>query len=173
MSNDNKPINNDNDVATLIKAKRISLNLSLRDFAQKYGISTTVLNQLELGRIKTPSMKTISLLANALEMPITVLCSMYSIPIDNNDVCNKENKPIDIKQGLIEALLRYGISDTYLNEVFGYIDYLKDKSLKERTENSSDFFNEIDNCNNSLLNPVHVKKQKQKVNRVRSVDFGN
>lgn len=137
--NEQKPTNNDKlkEAGNLIKAKRLSLNKSLRAFAKEYGISSSVLNQLELGNIKTPSMKTISALANALDMPIISLCSMYSIPIDDNCTCENESKPIDPKQNLIEALFRYGIHDSYIDTALDYINYLKYKTQEDKQSTES------------------------------------
>lgn len=118
----------ENNPGILLKARRIELGLTMREFAAKYNMSAAVLNQLEKGKIKYPSMKTLYAIADALEFPINTVCTLYSITANNNeedtDKSSEEQSP---KQKLISALLSYNVPDDKVETIIDYIDFVKKK----------------------------------------------
>lgn len=116
----------ENNPGVLLKARRIELGLTMREFAAKYNMSAAVLNQLEKGKIKYPSMKTLYAIADALEFPINTVCALYSITAkeEDDDKSSEEQSP---KQKLISALLSYNVPDDKVETIIDYIDFVKEK----------------------------------------------
>lgn len=118
----------ENNPGILLKARRIELGLTMREFAAKYNMSAAVLNQLEKGKIKYPSMKTLYAIADALEFPINTVCALYSITANNNEEdADKSSEEQSPKQKLISALLSYNVPDDKVETIIDYIDFVKEK----------------------------------------------
>ena len=117
----------ENNPGILLKARRIELGLTMREFAAKYNMSAAVLNQLEKGKIKYPSMKTLYAIADALEFPINTVCALYSITANNEEDTDKSSEEQSPKQKLISALLSYNVPDDKVETIIDYIDFVKEK----------------------------------------------
>lgn len=128
----------ENNPGVLLKARRIELGLTMREFAAKYNMSAAVLNQLEKGKIKYPSMKTLYAIADALEFPINTVCALYSITANNEEDTDKSSEEQSPKQKLISALLSYNVPDDKVETIIDYIDFVKEKDenfiLNRRTK---------------------------------------
>lgn len=120
-------INDSKGIGALLAIKRKELGLSTRAFANKYGFSSTVLNQLEHNKISNPSMKNLKAISNALEIPLNVIFRYYDV----HEVLMKD-APISHKQNLIEALSSYGLPASCINDVIDYIKYRIVCSNKEK-----------------------------------------
>lgn len=110
-----------------IKACRTSLGMSMREFGKKYNIGRETLCLLEHGRIKKPSMNTLSSLSKALNKPLTDVYAMYNI----EEISKGE---IDTKVLLSEVLVKYGVNPEDIKYIVPFIDF-----IKHQRENNIDY----------------------------------
>ncbi len=90
---------NMNKLGDLVRAKRLSLDLSLRDFAEKCKVSHTYIKKLEnfdprTGKEVTPSIKILSNIASVLEIPVKELIEKIGYP----DKSKAGISPKDLKE---------------------------------------------------------------------------
>lgn len=107
----------------IIKARRQELGMTMREFAKAYNLSPALVSQIEKGNIKTPTMKTISALAKALELPVLSVCNLFSISSIKQEENNKENE-LTPEQQIQILLSAYGFKDNNdIDEIMNYIKF--------------------------------------------------
>lgn len=107
----------------IIKARRQELGMTMREFAKAYNLSPALVSQIEKGNIKTPTMKTISALAEALELPVLSVCNLFSISSIQQEEITKGNE-LSTEQKFQMLLSEYGFKDDNdINEIINYIKF--------------------------------------------------
>ena len=107
----------------IIKARRQELGMTMREFAKAYNLSPALVSQIEKGNIKTPTMKTISALAEALELPVLSVCNLFSISSIQQEEITKDNE-LSTEQKFQMLLSEYGFKDDNdINEIINYIKF--------------------------------------------------
>ena len=107
----------------IIKARRQELGMTMREFAKAYNLSPALVSQIEKGNIKTPTMKTISALAEALELPVLSVCNLFSISSIQQEEITKDNE-LSTEQKMQMLLSEYGFKDDNdINEIINYIKF--------------------------------------------------
>lgn len=107
----------------IIKARRQELGMTMREFAKAYNLSPALVSQIEKGNIKTPTMKTISALAEALELPVLSVCNLFSISSIQQEEITKDNE-LSTEQKIQMLLSEYGFKDDNdINEIINYIKF--------------------------------------------------
>lgn len=102
-------------LARRIKERRAALGLSQEKLAERAGVSTNFLARIEISG-KTPSLRTLAQLANALEVPVSELLAE-----------NASKVRLDEAQNVARALEDLSESDAAfaLGQFRNIIDYLK------------------------------------------------
>ena len=107
----------------IVKARRNELGMTMREFAKVYNLSPALVSQIEKGKIKTPTMKTISAIAKALELPVLSVCNLFSISSIKQEENNKNNE-LSPEQQIKMLLSLYGFQDdSDINEILNYIKF--------------------------------------------------
>ena len=96
----NKEIN----VGLTIRNIRIQKNITLKDVASKCGISSSMLSQIEKGNAN-PSLNTIKMIAQVLEVPIFKFFLENDSPQNNLSILKKDDRKIIITKNLKYELL--------------------------------------------------------------------
>lgn len=73
---------------TKVKQLRRRLHLTQRELAERMGVATSRIGEIESGINKNPKMSTIESLAKALEVPIGELLENYTSPITTSLIQN-------------------------------------------------------------------------------------
>ena len=103
-------------LAQFVRAKREEKNWSMRELAEKAGVSHTEIARIEKGERTNPSASMLRAIATALHIPITQL-------LDACGLADTMQKPI------VAARIRGSedLSEEELSEVENYIQFLKSK----------------------------------------------
>lgn len=103
-------------LAEFIKTKREEKNWSMRELAEKAGISHSEIARMEKGERLNPSAATLRVIATALNVPITKLLETVGL-VD------------EMKKPIIAARIKGSddLTPDEMNEVEKYIDYLKSR----------------------------------------------
>lgn len=74
------------EVKDLIRTRRLSLNLTMKDLAQKVGVTEATISRWESGDIENMRRDKISALSKALHIPLEVLMGWEDITKDNAEI---------------------------------------------------------------------------------------
>jgi transcriptional regulator with XRE-family HTH domain len=108
------------DIGSFIKAQREAAQVSVRQLAEKAGVSNPYLSQIERG-LRKPSADVLKQLAKALRVSAEVLYVQAGIlePSDPSEVCDAIVKDTAITEGQKQVLLDIYTSFVQQNEAAG------------------------------------------------------
>ena len=107
------------DVGDLIKTTRDRRKMTMSELAQKAGVSSSVISDLENYKGIMPNIYTLLTIANALELPeetlLEIICKKATRKNDEKNI-NKLDK-------IIKLMVEYGVSPIFVREIIEYMQY--------------------------------------------------
>ena len=129
-----------------IRERRIAKHLSMRELADKAGVSHTEIYRIETGKRKYPSMRTLIALARALEISdyIALHLAGYKSEDDGNMSIMekifpelKTEKLQSTAQKMIDVLVKYNdLEDSDYDNLIEYLEIFWDYTRKKRVKSN-------------------------------------
>ncbi len=157
-------------IGDTIKQARINKELSMSDLAKQSGISSSVISDLENYKNVMPSIQTLMLIANALELPEDTFIKEVWVNVAEKNA-NRDSLAIE---KLRLALAEYGLPAMCMERIIDQINYYTSLNYLEGNYKIIDLIyeSELKNGTNMeyiTLDPLLIAEAKKNIDIIRSI----
>ena len=157
-------------IGDTIKQARTSKHLTMSDLAKLSGVSSSVISDLENYKNVMPSIQTLMLIANALELPEDTFIKEVWVNVAERNA----NRDTIAVEKLRLALSEYGLPAVFMERILDQINYYTSMNNLENNYKIIDFIYESELSNGTqmehiMLDPLLILEAKKNIELIKQI----